>query len=141
MVTAQVRYPVGAMPMFPANVLSDGDLGKIIEFILGLDGAHAHIPSEDITQEVALHHWMALLALQFDDIPDAIHHVEHINELVTGEHLHQMEEVLSSLEEGHNHDATRCASHERGGLDANRLAQGAGSKAESAGDGEANWLF
>ena len=105
MVERQVRSPVGKMPAFPLSTLSDEELGKIIEFIEGLEGAHAHVAPADIDREVALHHWMALLAIQVDAIPEAVHHVAHINELVTGEHLHQMEDVLAMLEGGQLHDA------------------------------------
>ncbi len=71
----------------------------------GLEGAHPHVPPADKDREVAMHHWMALLAIEVDDIPDAVHHVAHINALVTGEHLRQMEEVPTMLEGGQLHDA------------------------------------
>jgi len=105
MVRRQVRSPIGAMPAFSISTLPDEELDLIIEFIEGLDGDHGHVPPADIDQQVALHHWMALLAIQVDDIPEAIHHVGHIIELVTGEHLHQMEDVLTLLQEGQIHDA------------------------------------
>ena len=105
MIRRQVRSPIGVMPRFTTEVLSDEELEKIIAFIDGLEGEHAHVPPADVTQEVALHHWMALLALKVDDIPEATHHVGHIIDLVTGDHLHEMEEVLTMLQEGHLHDA------------------------------------
>ncbi|MEE9261834.1 MAG: cytochrome c [Dehalococcoidia bacterium] len=105
MVERQVRSPIGAMPAFSTSTLSDEELGEIIEFIESLEGAHGHVAPADIDREVALHHWMALLAIQVDDIPEAMHHVAHINALVTGEHLRQMEEVLTMLEGGQLHDA------------------------------------
>ena len=105
MIKRQVRSPIGVMPRFTTDVLSDEELEEIIAFIEGLEGEHAHVPPTDATQEVALHHWMALLALKVDDIPEATHHVGHIIELVTGDHLHQMEEVLTMLDEGQLHDA------------------------------------
>ena len=49
---------------------------------------------------VAMHHWMALLALKADRVAEAKHHVKHIIELVEDEdHRHQMEEVLEALME------------------------------------------
>ena len=48
---------------------------------------------------------MALFATEDEDMQEAIHHVEHIIELVAGEHLAQMQYVLSELESGNIHDA------------------------------------
>ena len=68
-----------------------------------LPGEHVHEKPRDVGQEVALHHWMALLALEANDVPEAIHHVQHIIGLVTGEHLSNMQRVLSEMEEGNVH--------------------------------------
>ena len=55
---------------------------------------------------VAMHHWMAILALKADGVPEARHHVSHIIDLVEeAEHRHQMEGVLEDLDGGHLHEA------------------------------------
>ena len=104
MIRRQVRAPVGIMPVFSPDRLSNAELDKIVAYITSLSGQHVHVTPADIDQEVALHHWMALLALESNDVAETIHHVLHINEMVTGDHLAQMEGVLAELEEGHAHD-------------------------------------
>ena len=104
-ITRQVRAPIGLMPVFPVDKLSDAELGMIVAFLEALPGHHLHEEPGDLGQEVALHHWMALLALEAGDVAEAVHHVEHIIELVEGDHLARMQHVLQELEEGHTHDA------------------------------------
>ena len=103
-VKRQVRAPVGIMPVFPPDKLSNDELDRIADYVASLSGAHAHVRVADLGQEVALHHWMALVALDADEVSEAIHHVDHIIPLVQGEHLAQMKQVLQQLQEGHVHD-------------------------------------
>jgi mono/diheme cytochrome c family protein len=104
-VRRQVRAPVGTMPVFLPESLTNDELGEIVAFITALPGKHGHEKPVDIGQEVALHHWMALLALEAAQISEATHHVEHINGVVVVDHLARMRQVLSKLEDGQIHDA------------------------------------
>ncbi|MEE9248012.1 MAG: cytochrome c [Dehalococcoidia bacterium] len=105
-VKRQIRAPVGVMPVFPPDKITNEELDQIAEFIDGLVGGHLHKRPSDIGQAVALHHWMALLSLEEDEITEGLHHVEHIIELVQGTHLARMQEVLQQLQGGEFHDAT-----------------------------------
>ena len=107
-VRRQVRSPIGTMPRFGPDRISDGELESLVAFIGGLVPPQAHeeptgLPSDDA---VVMHHWMALTSLTAGDVSEAIHHVRHIIDLVEDpEHAHRMEEVLAGLEAGQLHDA------------------------------------
>ena len=108
MVERQVRTPRFQMPAFGEQQISDGELGAIASFIADLEGEghlHAEVLSAELAAAVEMHHWMALEALKAGFGEDAIHHVEHIVELLAeGEHRHQMEAALVSLQAGQTHD-------------------------------------
>lgn len=106
-VRRQVRNSIGSMPKFGTDQISDKELEELVEFITGLTG-NGHQEPLDMAPEdlVTMHHWMAILALKVDQLPEAKHHVEHIIELVEEEdHLHRMEEVLEDLNASNLHDA------------------------------------
>ena len=105
-VKRQVRAPVGVMPLFSPDEISNEELEQIAEFIASLPAGHMHMREVDVGREVALHHWMALLSLEEGEIIEGIHHVEHIIGLVQGAHLARMQEVLQQLQEGEVHDGT-----------------------------------
>ncbi len=124
-VKRQIRAPVGVMPVFPPDRITNEELEQIAEFIDSLAGGHLHQRPSDIRQAVALHHWMALLSLEEDDIAEAIHHVVHINELVEGEHLVRMQAVLQQLQGGDFHEATHGIQEMLAGTAESDLATGA----------------
>ena len=66
-VRRQVRNPIGAMPRFGPEQISDEELEKLVEFITELT-SDGHEEPLDLAMEdvVAMHHWMALLALKAD---------------------------------------------------------------------------
>ena len=106
-VKRQVRNPRLRMPAFTEDQVSDEELEAIAHYIASLTTeGHAHPEAIELTAAVEMHHWMALEALKVDDAAEAIHHVEHIIELVTDqEHRHQMEEVLDRLGASDFHEA------------------------------------
>ena len=58
-----------------------------------------------MTAAVEMHHWRALEALKVDDTAEALHHVEHVIELLApGVHRTQMEAIAESLQAGGTHD-------------------------------------
>ena len=106
-VRRQLRNPIGAMPRFVLEQVNDEELEELIEFITELT-SDGHEEPLDLSMDevVAMHHWMALLALKADGVAEAKHHVKHIIELVEDAgHRRQMEEVLDALDENHLHDA------------------------------------
>ena len=106
-VRRQVRNPIGVMPRFGPEKISDEELEELIEFITELksDG-HDEPLGLSMDDVVTMHHWMAILALKADGVAEAKHHVKHIIELVEdADHRHQMEEVLDALNENQLHDA------------------------------------
>jgi len=106
-VRRQVRNPIGTMPRFGPEQISDEELEELVEFITELT-SNGHAEPLDLAMEdvVAMHHWMALLALKAEKVPEAKHHVNHIIDLVEdADHRHQMEEVLEALDGGHPHEA------------------------------------
>ena len=104
-VRRQVRAPLGLMPLFPPDKVSNSELGEIAGFIESLSGAHAHQRPAAKSDALAQHHWMALFALEDDRPSEASHHINHVIELVLGEHLGRMQEALRLIESANLHDA------------------------------------
>lgn len=59
----------------------------------------------DPAPNLEVHHWLALEAIEVNNSREAIHQVDHIIELVEGDHRMQMERVVELLEAGQTHDA------------------------------------
>jgi hypothetical protein len=55
-------------------------------------------PTGATDAETILHHWQALTAIHAEDVGDAIHHVEHIIDVVHGDHQSAMRGILHDLE-------------------------------------------
>ncbi len=102
----QVRNPVGSMPAFPPDRLSDEDLEKIVAFIeaLGAGEEHAHAPEELTTWEA--HLLLALLSLQDEAVDDAKHHIQHaLNSVTDTETRESIAQILDLLNANEIHDA------------------------------------
>ena len=104
-VKRQARAPLGLMPVFPPSKISNDELGHIAEYIETLGGDHGHMRIADPGAASAQHHWMALFALEDDSAGEAVHHIGHITDLVTGQHLAQMQEAKENAEGGRLHEA------------------------------------
>ena len=107
-VLRQVRNPVGSMPAFGAERISDQELDMLAVYVESLEagGVHSEPTAIALGDAVAMHHWMALGALADEDTTEAIHHVRHVIELIEDAgHRGRMEAVLVSLESGQLHDA------------------------------------
>ena len=104
-VRRQVRAPVGSMPVFPLDKVTNDDLEAIAGFIESLQGGHLHQRPTAVADALAQHHWMALFALEDGSGEEAAHHIDHINQLVSGDHLARMQESLLLIEQGDLHDA------------------------------------
>ena len=117
-VRRQVRNPIGTMPRFELEQISDEESEELIEFIMELK-SDGHDEPLDLSMDdvVTMHHWMAILALKADGVAEAKHHVQHIIGIVeNADHRHQMEEVLDALDENHLHDAEHSAEHSIEGM-------------------------
>ena len=107
-VRRQVRNPVGSMPAFGAERITDQELDMLAVYVESLEagGVHSEPTAIALGDAVAMHHWMALGALADEDTTEAMHHVAHAVELIEDdEHRRRMEGVLGSLESGQLHDA------------------------------------
>ena len=106
MVKRQVRNPRFQMPAFSEIQISDEELEAIAHYIASLSSEeHGHHETIELTVAVQMHHWMALEALKTEGHSEAIHHVNHIIELLEpGEHRQRMVGILDSLEAGEIHD-------------------------------------
>ena len=108
-VERQVRSPRFQMPAFSEEQVSDEELDAIIHYIASLESeghAHAEVESAQLGATVEMHHWMALEALKADVLEDAVHHVEHIIELLDdGDHLDRMKVIREDLQVSNIHDA------------------------------------
>ena len=122
-VKRQVRAPLGIMPVFPPDRISNAELGAIAAYIGSLPAGHGHQGRADEGQEVVIHHWMALFAIEDGNTPEAAHHIEHIMELVTGDHLARMEEALADVEAGELHDAAHTIEAMLAGLEEKDLTE------------------
>jgi mono/diheme cytochrome c family protein len=67
-VLRQVRAPIGLMPVFPPDKISNQELATLAEWVGSLSGGHAHARPADVGQVLAHHHWMALFALEGDSL-------------------------------------------------------------------------
>jgi len=104
-VRRQVRAPLGLMPVFPPDKVSNSELGEIAGFIESLSGAHAHQKPAAKADALAQHHWMALFALEDGQPAEAAHHINHVIELVSGGHLARMQEAIQLIGSANSHDA------------------------------------
>jgi len=108
-VVRQVRSPRFQMPAFSEDQVSDEELDAIIHYIASLESeghAHAEVNNAQLSVIVEMHHWMALEALKADVLEDAVHHVEHIIELLDdGDHQDRMKVIREDLQVSNIHDA------------------------------------
>jgi hypothetical protein len=103
-ITRQVRAGLGSMPIYPPSKISDAELDEITKYIHSLKGEHGHVGFENLKLASFQHHWMALLALENESTEDAVHHVDHVIEVVEGEHRSQMIDVKEQIEAENIHD-------------------------------------
>ncbi|MEX2464889.1 MAG: cytochrome c [Gaiellaceae bacterium] len=104
-VRQQVRSPLAQMPAYSMEQLSDTDLEAIAEYIAGLEPMEEHVEPVELSEVLAIHHWMAISAIAAEDRRDALHHVGHIIDTVKGEHLEAMTRARELLQEGDLHEA------------------------------------
>lgn len=124
-VRRQVRAPVGLMPVFTLNTMSDEQLDELVMFIADLGGEHAHMASSGTGDEMEMHHWMALFALEDDHIGEARHHIDHIIKITEGDHQSRMRQVLSDIEAaGDLHDATHAVEEMLAGMLSDEITEG-----------------
>ncbi len=104
----QVRNPIGNMPTYSIDGLSEEELGELVEYITGLGTGGGHIEPTDLGGDAALimHHWMALSALRAENAEEAQHHLQHIIDLAEdAEHRQLVEEALEKLGARDSHAA------------------------------------
>ncbi|MEE8473686.1 MAG: cytochrome c [Dehalococcoidia bacterium] len=105
-VKRQVRTPLGKMPAFSTDAISDHELDAIAGFIAALPVSDHHAEPVDMEGGLVMHHWMLVYAIQGGDVQDAVHHMSHVLEIDMGqEHKHRMEEVNDLLKQGELHGA------------------------------------
>lgn len=104
-VRRQVRAPVGIMPVFPPDKINSSELDSLVAYVTSLGGGHTHEMVADLGQDIQMHHWMALFAVEDEEFEEAIHHVEHIIGLVEGDHKTRMQDVLVELQAANGHAA------------------------------------
>jgi len=104
-VSRQVRLPLDKMPSYSAARLSDEDLHEIAGYLASLAPAETHVEPVQLSDLSATHHWMALSAIEAGDLKDALHHVNHIIDLVKGKHQAAIKEAREHLEAGDAHEA------------------------------------
>ena len=115
-VLRQVRAPVGIMPPFSPEAISDDELTKIAEYVTSLGGGHMHEMAPSGGDENIQHHWMALSAMEDGTVAEAEHHLSHIIELTEGPHRDQMNIALTALRAGDIHDAEHAVENMLAGV-------------------------
>jgi len=85
------------MPVFPPSQISNVELNQIAEYIETLSGDHLHMTMDDTGQASTQHHWMTLFALEDGSPDEAVHHIDHIIGLVTGQHESRMVEAKKEI--------------------------------------------
>jgi hypothetical protein len=93
------------MPVFGPASLDSDELDDLVAYVLSLKGEHMHGAGSNSSDagESLSHHQMALVALDSNEISDAIHHVTHMLDLLEGPHLTAMQEALTAIESGDLH--------------------------------------
>ena len=109
------------MPVFPADKISNEDLQELAEFIAAMDGGHAQARAGTSGDDLLMHHWMALSAIETNDIIEASHHVAHILDGAEGQHLRMMEQTKTLLFDGEIHGAAHIIEEMLAGLDAGEV--------------------
>ena len=109
-VQRQVRAPVGNMPVYPPDKISDQELDAIAAYISHLEGGHDHMHLEgELAPTVTQHLWMALYALEDEDprnVDDAVHHIQHAIDLTDDpEQKEVLEDIEQQLLDGDTHEA------------------------------------
>lgn len=108
-VRRQIRAPVGIMIVFGPDVIPEEDLEALVAYITTLEpgedmamgGDHAHEHGGVAPGDILFaHHWMLWLALEADNLDEALHQTAHIIERVEGIHLVRMQEIFTALSEG-----------------------------------------
>ena len=116
-VRRQTRAPLGIMPVFPPDKISNEELDAIAMYISELGEGHAHMAASATPGEVVLHHWMTLSSIEADNVPEAVHHLGHIIDLTEGQHRAQMEKTIALLNEGSVEEGTRIVEQMLAGLE------------------------
>jgi mono/diheme cytochrome c family protein len=96
----QIRAPLGTMPAYDVDRLSDDDVDLIVDYITSLAPADDHVEPLDVPERLAVHHWMALIAIDAGDVDDAVHHVEHIVKVTRDDHKAAMQQAAELLRQG-----------------------------------------
>lgn len=107
-VVRQVRSPVGRMPAYSQSQISDAELDLIADYIVSLGGGGEHQEPVSLGDDevIAMHHWMALDAIQADNLTEASHHLDHVIEMIhESAHVSVMEEIEQAVTSGELHDA------------------------------------
>ena len=118
-VRRQVRAPVGTMPVFTTDRLPEADLVELVAYVESLGEGHTHgegVEMADTGANLEMHHWMALAAIEDDNVEEGLHHVGHIIELVEGDHLARMQQAQEHLESGNTHDAAEAVEEMLAGI-------------------------
>jgi mono/diheme cytochrome c family protein len=90
-----VRNPVGKMPRFGNDKLSDAELGAVAAYIAALPMPEMSSKPPDAREAMEMHHWMAYRSLKDNDSAHAEHHLLHALELAVDDgHRRSMENVL-----------------------------------------------
>lgn len=103
-VRRQVRNPVGMMPRFDEDDLSEDDLEALTAYIDSLEGSHGHGFEEGAPEST--HLLMLLIALKADDLNETRHHLGHAREFIDNPEIQeQLNEFEGMLDADNMHDA------------------------------------
>lgn len=108
-VRRQVRAPTGSMPVYPPDKISSAELDALAAYISHLEAENGHPhPIGELGPMVTQHLWMTLYVLEDEEtanVDDALHHIEHVLELVNEAQRAELEAVEQELLDGNLHDA------------------------------------
>jgi mono/diheme cytochrome c family protein len=103
-----VRNPVGKMPRFGTDKLSDADLETLAAYIAALPAPETALRPPDALEAMEMHHWMAYRALKDEDPGHAEHHLVHAVELAADEaHRRSMDSILGLVRAKRNSRAAQ----------------------------------
>ncbi len=96
------------MPAFSQSQISDEELDLLADYIVSLGEGDDHREPVSLGDDavIAMHHWMALDAIQAGNLTEADHHLGHIMELIhEPAHVQVMEEIEQAVSSGDTHHA------------------------------------
>ena len=112
-VRQQVRVPVGNMPPSAPSQITNMQLEQLTIYFSTLPGADTEAPINDlesveIRDEIVMRYWISLFSLLRDDAAEARYQLETLSQLIEGDHLARLQQIIADMEVGNDRIVVRA---------------------------------